>query len=237
MFRVHTPIIRSPDVELQHMVFGTEFLDGWCSWEPLPRSCVQCGWSRRAAPSAPYTRPTQRLSRPPPIQKLGAENHMLQLNIRASDNRHMYPKHVELIIHKKKTLLHHVGISNYFILRSALFWDFTQLIKVVLTAFRDNVYVQSSGVKQSKKNFLVGLTLNMGPTGCSELSVRSHYSYSSPSSVAPLYKKDKHLSSCSPPSIPILRYFSPINNSSLSYVILYIFFPSSLESPLGSFFV
>jgi len=33
------------------------------------------------APSAPYTRPTERLSRPPPIQKLGAENHMLQLNI------------------------------------------------------------------------------------------------------------------------------------------------------------
>jgi len=30
---------------------------------------------------APYTRPTQRLLRPPPIQKLGAENHMLQLNI------------------------------------------------------------------------------------------------------------------------------------------------------------
>ena len=33
------------------------------------------------APSAPYTRPTQRHSRPPPIQKLGAENHMLQLNL------------------------------------------------------------------------------------------------------------------------------------------------------------
>ena len=31
-------------------------------------------------PSAPYTRPTRRLSRPPPIQKLGAEKHMLQLN-------------------------------------------------------------------------------------------------------------------------------------------------------------
>jgi len=29
----------------------------------------------------PYTRPTQWLSRPPPIQKLGAENQMLQLNI------------------------------------------------------------------------------------------------------------------------------------------------------------
>jgi len=33
------------------------------------------------APSAPYARPTQLLSRPPPIQKLGAENHMLQLSI------------------------------------------------------------------------------------------------------------------------------------------------------------
>jgi len=30
---------------------------------------------------APFTQPTQRLSKPPPIQKLGAENHMLQLNI------------------------------------------------------------------------------------------------------------------------------------------------------------
>ena len=39
------------------------------------------GAVRRTAPSAPYTRPTQRHSRPPPIQKLGAENHMLQLNI------------------------------------------------------------------------------------------------------------------------------------------------------------
>ena len=36
------------------------------------------------APSAPYTRPTQRFSRPPRIQKLGAENHMLQLNIECS---------------------------------------------------------------------------------------------------------------------------------------------------------
>jgi len=35
----------------------------------------------RTAPFAPYARPTQRLSRPSPIQKLGAENHMLQLNI------------------------------------------------------------------------------------------------------------------------------------------------------------
>ena len=37
--------------------------------------------SHGTAPSALHTRPTQRLSGPPPIQKLGAENHMLQLNI------------------------------------------------------------------------------------------------------------------------------------------------------------
>ena len=36
---------------------------------------------RRTAPSKQYTQPTQRLSGPPPIYKLGAENHMLQLNI------------------------------------------------------------------------------------------------------------------------------------------------------------
>jgi len=70
------------DVELQDMVFCTEFLDEWWSWEPLRRSCVRCGWW--TVPSAPYTRPTQRLSRPPPIQKLGAENHTLQLNIQCS---------------------------------------------------------------------------------------------------------------------------------------------------------
>jgi len=32
------------DVELQHMVFCTEFLDGWWSWEPLRRSCVASSW-------------------------------------------------------------------------------------------------------------------------------------------------------------------------------------------------
>ena len=37
------------------MVFCTDFLDGWWSWEPLRRSCVRCGWC--TAPSAPYTRP------------------------------------------------------------------------------------------------------------------------------------------------------------------------------------
>ena len=28
------------------MVFCTEFLDGWLSWEPLRRSCARCGWCR-----------------------------------------------------------------------------------------------------------------------------------------------------------------------------------------------
>jgi len=36
------------------------------------------------APSALYTRPSQQFSRPPSIHKLGAENHMLQLNIKCS---------------------------------------------------------------------------------------------------------------------------------------------------------
>jgi hypothetical protein len=40
---------------------------------------------------------------------------------------------------------------------------------------------------------------------------------------------------CSPPGIPILRYLSPINNSHLSRVILYIILPSILGSPLRSF--
>jgi len=52
----------------------------------LGRRCVgrvygADGAVSRTAPSAPYTRPTQQLSRLPPIQKLGAENRILQLNI------------------------------------------------------------------------------------------------------------------------------------------------------------
>jgi len=45
----------------------------------LESLCVgrACG----AVIAAPHTRPKQRLSRTPPIQKLGAENHMLQPNI------------------------------------------------------------------------------------------------------------------------------------------------------------
>lgn len=56
-------------------------------------------------------------------------------------------------------------------------------------------------------------------------------SSSSSFSVSPLTKKDKCLSSCSSPSIPVLCYLSPVNNFYLSYVILYITFPFSLASP------
>ena len=44
------------DVELQHTVLCTEFVDGWWFWEPLRRSCVRCGWWR--TPSAPYAHRT-----------------------------------------------------------------------------------------------------------------------------------------------------------------------------------
>ena len=47
------PSSEASDVELQHMVFCTEFLDGW-SWEPLRRSCVRCGWCRRTRCTKPY---------------------------------------------------------------------------------------------------------------------------------------------------------------------------------------
>jgi len=48
----------------------------------------------------PYTRPTQRLSRPPPIQKLGAENRICNSTSNAPVDGRMRPKHVELRIHR-----------------------------------------------------------------------------------------------------------------------------------------
>jgi len=58
--------------------------------------CVGRVSGLEGAPSAPYTRPTQRLSRPPSIQELGAEN----LTSTAPDDGGMRPKHVELRIHQ-----------------------------------------------------------------------------------------------------------------------------------------
>jgi len=45
-FRYIRPSSGALDVKLQRMVFYTEFLDGWWSWEPLRRSCARCGWCR-----------------------------------------------------------------------------------------------------------------------------------------------------------------------------------------------
>jgi len=74
MFRVHMPIIRSTEC----WVAAYGFLNRLFGWAVVLRAVrmVLC-----TAPSAPYTQPTQQLSRPPPIQKLSAENHMLQPNI------------------------------------------------------------------------------------------------------------------------------------------------------------
>jgi hypothetical protein len=53
------------------------------------------------------------------------------------------------------------------------------------------------------------------------VSSSSSYSYSSSSSsVAALSEEDKHLPSCSPPSILILRYLFPFNNFNIYSVIL-----------------
>ena len=50
------PLSGALDVELQHMVFCTEFLDGWWSWEPLRRSCVRCGCCRATSTASSATR-------------------------------------------------------------------------------------------------------------------------------------------------------------------------------------
>jgi len=74
------------NVFLARRVSGTyaHHQENWmlsCSiWFSAP-SFWMGGGLESTAPSAPYTRPTHRLSRPPPIQKLGPENHMLQLSI------------------------------------------------------------------------------------------------------------------------------------------------------------
>ena len=82
------------DVFLARHVSGTyaHHQEHWmlsCSiWFSAPSFWMGGGLERRCVGrvcgAAPHTRPTQRLSRSPPIQKLGAENHMLQLNIQGS---------------------------------------------------------------------------------------------------------------------------------------------------------
>ena len=73
------------DVELQHMVLCTEFLDGWWSWEPLRRSCVRCGWCRArhgiiCTVNMTYAAALKNTTHP----KTRCRKHMLQLNISCS---------------------------------------------------------------------------------------------------------------------------------------------------------
>jgi len=91
------------DVELQHMVFCTEFLDGWWAWEPLRMvPCVRCGWCRATARHHPHR--THDL--PSGSQAHHPSKNSVQKTIccnsksNAPDDGHMRPKHVELRIHQ-----------------------------------------------------------------------------------------------------------------------------------------
>jgi len=76
--------IRRPICSIGYL--GSRVHRSWllCACVLLQLGVTADGAMRRTAPSAPYTLPTWRLSRPSPFQKLGAENHMLQLNIYCS---------------------------------------------------------------------------------------------------------------------------------------------------------
>jgi len=93
----YSPSSGALDVELKHMVFCTEFLDG----------CT--------APSAPYTRPTQRLSRPPKIQKLRCRKPYVSTQNLCSWWWAYVPETCRAKEYINKiTELHQVGISVYF---------------------------------------------------------------------------------------------------------------------------
>ena len=96
------------DVELQHMVFGTELLDGWWSWELLRRSCctmrmVPCN-TTYAAPLKTIIHPKTRCRKP----YAAAQHLMLPVMGVCTRNMSIW----EYI--NKITLLHQVGISSYF---------------------------------------------------------------------------------------------------------------------------
>jgi hypothetical protein len=93
------------DVELQHIVFCTEFLDGWWSWEPLCRSCVQCGWCHA----------WHHLHRTHDLRSGSQDHHpsknSVQKNIccnstsNAPEDGRMNPKYIELGIHESNYLV------------------------------------------------------------------------------------------------------------------------------------
>jgi len=106
------------DVELQHMVFCTEFVDGWWSWEPLLRSCVQCGWCRATRHHPHRTHDLHSGSQDHhPSTNWVQKTICCNLTSSAPDDGHMCPKHVELQKLQYITLLHQVGISRYFMMK------------------------------------------------------------------------------------------------------------------------
>ena len=86
------------DVELQPMVFCTEFLDGWWSWELLRRSGVRCGLCARHHPHRTHD-PRSGCQEHHP-SKNSVQKTICCSSTNAPDDGRMYPKHVELRIHQ-----------------------------------------------------------------------------------------------------------------------------------------
>jgi len=65
------------------LCYSKWFLDRVFGWMVVLRATAYVVFTVRMVPCDSHgtVRPTQRLSRPSSFQKLGAENHMLQLNI------------------------------------------------------------------------------------------------------------------------------------------------------------
>jgi len=102
------------DVKLQHMVFCTQFVDGWWSWYPLCRSCVWFGWCQLHG--------TIRTVRTTYAEDLRTTTHLqrvqkticCKLTSSAPDDGRMCPKHIELRIRQYFTMLHQFDLSLYF---------------------------------------------------------------------------------------------------------------------------
>jgi hypothetical protein len=77
------------DVELQHVVFCTELLDGWWFWEPLRSDSQDHHPSKNSVQKTICCNPTSNVL---------DDGRMYPNN--APDDGRMYPKHVELRIHQ-----------------------------------------------------------------------------------------------------------------------------------------
>jgi len=93
------------------MVFWTEFLDGWWSWEPLRGSCVRCGWGTictvhmtHSAALNTTTHPKTRCRKP-----YAATQHLMLLMMGVCNWNMSSQEYINRI-----TLLHQAGIPHYF---------------------------------------------------------------------------------------------------------------------------